>query len=115
MAAIKGSVGLGIFILILVTLLGVLGYSRSLRHEGFVGDFVLKACDRVNDCPPGYRCDTQTCVKTHEFSKVPIEEGFYDQYSELKLNGMKCESGLDCRSGTCVRGVCAERNELWKE
>lgn len=106
---------LGLLVLGIAVLLFALGFTKSLRHEGFVGDFVLKACDRVNDCPSGYRCDTQTCVKTHEFAKVPFTEGFYDQYSELKLNGMKCEGGEECRSGTCVRGVCAERNELWKE
>ena len=104
---------LGLLVLFVVLLAGVLGLTKSLRHEGFVGDFVLKACDRQNDCPTGYRCDSQTCVKTHEFWTTT--EGFYDQVSELKLNGMKCNSGDECRSGTCIRAVCAERNELWKE
>ncbi len=107
---------LGLVILFVVVLVGALGLTKSLRHEGFVGDFVMKACDRENDCPSGYRCNSQTCVKTHEFwTKSATAEGFYDQYSELKLNGMKCEGGEECRSGTCVRSVCAERNELWKE
>ena len=100
---------MGLSILFIVLVVGVLGLTYTLRHEGFVGDFVLKACDKENDCGSGYRCNSQTCVKTHEFA-----EGF-DQYSELKLNGMKCDTPTDCRSGTCTRGVCAERNELWKE
>lgn len=99
-------------ILFIILLIGGLGLTSSLRREGFVGDYVLKACDRENDCPSGYRCDSQNCVKTHEFWTT--KEGF-DQYSTLKLNGMKCEGGEECRSGTCVRSVCAERNELWKE
>jgi hypothetical protein len=116
MKLLKGVNILGLVVLVVVVLAGVLGLTKSLRHEGFVGDFVMKACDRENDCPSGYRCNSQTCVKTHEFWTTTdgTTEGF-DQYSELKLNGMKCESGLDCRSGTCTRGVCAERNELWKE
>ncbi len=107
---------LGLIVLVVVVLAGVLGLTKSLRHGGFVGDFVMKACDRENDCPSGYRCNSQTCVNTHEFwTKAATAEGFYDQYSELKLNGMKCNGGEECRSGTCVRSVCAERNELWKE
>jgi hypothetical protein len=112
MKLLKGANLLGLVLLVVVILAGVLELTKSLRHEGFVGDFVMKACDRENDCPSGYRCNSQTCVKTHEFWTT--SEGF-DQYSELKLNGMKCESGNECRSGTCVRSVCAERNELWKE
>lgn len=100
---------LGLIVLFVVVLIGGLGFTKTLRHEGFVGDYVLKACDRENDCPSGYRCDSQNCVKTHEFS-----EGF-DQYSELKLNGMKCNSSTECRSGNCQRSICMERNELWKE
>jgi len=101
---------LGLIILVVVGLAAALGLTKYLRHEGFVGDYILNACDRENDCPSGYRCDSQNCVKTHEFN-----EGFYDQVSELKLNGMKCNSGDECRSGTCSRSVCMERNELWKE
>ena len=104
---------LGLTVLFIVVLIGVLGFTKSLRHEGFVGDFVMKACDKENDCPSGYRCNSQTCVKTHEFWSN-VSEGF-DQYSELKLNGMKCNSGDECRSGTCARSVCVERNQLWKE
>jgi hypothetical protein len=111
MKLLTGQNILGLLVLFIVLLAGVLGLTKSLRHEGFVGDFVLKACDRENDCPTGYRCDSQTCVKSHEFAV----EGFYDQVSELKLNGMKCNSGDECRSGTCARSVCMERNELWKE
>ena len=112
MKLFKGTNLLGLLVLFVVVLVGGLGLTKTLRHEGFVGDFVMKACDREHDCPSGYRCNSQTCVKTHEFWTTT--EGF-DQVSTLKLNGMKCEGGEECRSGTCVRSVCAERNELWKE
>jgi hypothetical protein len=116
MKLLTGQNILGLLVLFVVVLVGALGLTKSLRHEGFVGDFVMKACDRENDCPSGYRCNSQTCVKTHEFwTKAATAEGFYDQYSELKLNGMKCNGGKECRSGTCARSVCMERNELWKE
>ncbi len=115
MALLKNVNLLGLIVLVVVVLAGVLGLTKSLRHEGFVGDYVVKACDRESDCPSGYRCDSQTCVKTHEFwNTTKTTEGF-DQISELKLNGMKCNSGDECRSGTCLRSVCMERNELWKE
>lgn len=97
-----------LFILVLTIALGVMGYTSYLRREGFIDG--VKACDRDNDCPDNYRCDTQTCVKTKEYGV----EGF-DQVSSLKINGMACNSGDECRSGTCQAGKCVERNELWQE
>lgn len=97
-----------LFVLVVVCALGVLGYTNYVRREGFIDG--VKACDRDNDCPDGYKCNTQTCVKTHEYSV----EGF-DQVSSLKINGMGCNSGDECRSGTCLGGKCVERNELWQE
>lgn len=97
-----------LFILLLVCAIGALGLTSYVRREGFIDG--VKACDRDNDCPDGYFCNTQTCVKTHQYSV----EGF-DQVSTLKINGMVCASGDECRSGTCIAGKCVERNELWKE
>jgi hypothetical protein len=97
-----------LFVLVLVCAIGAFGLTAYVRREGFIDG--VKACDRDNDCSDGYRCNTQTCVKTHEYSV----EGF-DQVSSLKINGMKCNSGDECRSGTCIGAKCVERNELWKE
>lgn len=98
----------GLLLLFVVLGIAALGLRGYVRREGFISG--VKACDRDNDCPDGYRCDTQTCVKTHEYSV----EGF-DQISSLKINGMDCNSGDECRSGTCLGAKCVERNELWKE
>ena len=96
-----------LFFLLVVVSLGVMGYTSSLRHrwsEGFIAG--VKACDRDNDCPDGYTCNSQTCVKTKEYNT----EGF-DQYSTEKLNGMPCGGDDECRSGTCLSGKCAPRGD----
>lgn len=91
-----------LFFLLAVVAMGSLGYMTSLRREGFIAG--VKACDRDNDCPDGYTCNTQTCVKTKEYNT----EGF-DQYSTEKLNGMMCGTDDECRSGTCKGGRCVPR------
>lgn len=93
-----------LFFLLAAVALGVMGYTSSLRREGFIAG--VKACDRDNDCPDGYTCNSQTCAKTKEYNS----EGF-DQYSTEKLNGMSCASDDECRSGTCLSGKCTPRND----
>jgi hypothetical protein len=96
-----------LFFLLLVVGVSVMGYTSSLRHkrnEGFITG--VKACDRDNDCPDGYDCNSQTCVKTKEYNS----EGF-DQYSTEKLNGMPCGGDDECRSGTCLSGKCTPRGD----
>lgn len=65
---IKTNLVVIVAILFLVIGIGSLGLLKGLVREGFVGDVVVKACDRDNDCPDGYLCDSQTCVKTKQYS-----------------------------------------------
>lgn len=105
---LKNKTTILLFILLAICAVSALGLTNYVRREGFIDG--VKACDRDNDCPDGYLCNTQTCVKTHQYTV----EGF-DQVSSLKINGMNCNSGDECRSGTCLGAKCVERNELWKE
>lgn len=107
---LKSKYTLPLFILFVTVAIAVVGLTGYLRREGEGFIDGVKACDRDNDCPDGYDCNTQTCVKTKQYAV----EGF-DQVSSLKINGMGCNSGDECRSGTCMGGKCVERNELWQE
>lgn len=110
-----------LFFLLVVVSFSVMAYTKSFRqYEPFISG--VKACDRDNDCPDGYKCNTQTCVKTKEYNtegylsgtgyttKRHTAEG-YDQYSTEKLNDMPCKGDDECRSGTCLNGKCKPRND----
>jgi hypothetical protein len=62
----KQSLLLGLSVLFLVLLVASLGLLKGYVREGFIEG--VKACDRDNDCPDGYLCNSQTCVKTKQYS-----------------------------------------------
>lgn len=52
-----------LFVLVLVCAIGAFGLTAYVRREGFIDG--VKACDRDNDCPDSYRCNTQTLSLIH--------------------------------------------------